>query len=761
MPIPPHRGIELPGLHAYAGQISVAAGDSIGFHVSSTASYSFKVCRVGPNADDPELDPVIHDAGDLFPPRSQPIHPGSYVAIERGLSQQDAASGFSIEIWIKPWGFGAAQTIVSQFDDHVGAGFALGIVPTGCIEFRYMESGVRSPALSLASAPLEPQQWVHVIVSVASKETNLFLNGDLVASTLGVMDRLPIAPMLIGAIAQGGQADHFLDADIVMPVLYGGSLTQPEAQARYAERGLRPPSNSRLLACWLLNEETGDRISDSSGNARHGRIINHGTWMIVGPAFDGSKVPRFLPSKFPYDPSFDASRGHGLRLASDDLVDCRWSECHKVEIPKNARSGIYVGRFEFMLDGQAIKYDTTFVVTRAPDRPHAKILVLCATNTWRAYASSPFARNVPGAAQWPRRAEPLPNSHPEAPAFNHYTTHRRGQPTYYAGLRMPWPSAAPDAFYAPDGAGFSHGPRLERCLHTWLDSQGYDFDVASDLDIHRNPELMGHYDVVIVNGHSEYWSAPALDGLESYLNKGGNLIVLSGNTMYWRVSFDDECTVMEQRKTLTPNDPDQAVENKHTAPGGSHGEQYHSQDGMRGGLWRFNDRSCSALIGLETGGWAFAEPGDFGVYRVTDETHFLFHVPEKIGLRVGDTFGHAPDGALPRAIGHEWDMTISTLELMTRNRPTDGELPPNPAGVHVLAQGVRVVPGKLDAYMDFFEGATESLNGLSAEMIYWARPQGGCVFNAGSVGASWVLGVDEVFGKLVRNVLYRFGVRPA
>ena len=71
------------------------------------------------------------------------------------------------------------------------------------------------------------------------------------------------------------------------------------------------------------------------------------------------------------------------------------------------------------------------------------------------------------------------------------------------------------------------------------------------------------------------------------------------------------------------------------------------------------------------------------------------------------------------------------------------------------------MPGRLDAYLDFFEGATQSLDGLSAEMVYWERPQGGRVFNAGAVGASWVLGADEAFGALLRNVLHHFGVEPA
>jgi hypothetical protein len=78
----------------------------------------------------------------------------------------------------------------------------------------------------------------------------------------------------------------------------------------------------------------------------------------------------------------------------------------------------------------------------------------------------------------------------------------------------------------------------------------------------------------------------------------------------------------------------------------------------------------------------------------------------------------------------------------------------------VIAQGIRERPGRLDAYLDYFSNLTESLGGLSAEMIYWERPQGGRVFHAGAVGSAWVVGSDPVFGRLLHNVLHHFGVRP-
>jgi hypothetical protein len=138
--------------------------------------------------------------------------------------------------------------------------------------------------------------------------------------------------------------------------------------------------------------------------------------------------------------------------------------------------------------------------------------------------------------------------------------------------------------------------------------------------------------------------------------------------------------------------------------------------------------------------------------------HFLFHTPLETGLGEGDTFGHGPGGSLPRAVGHEWDLTIATLRRVTTDVPADAVLPDPQAEIVVLADGIRPSPGRLDAYMDFFERPVESLEGLSAEMIYWERPNGGRVFNAGAVGAAWVLHVDPAFASLLANVLAHFGI---
>lgn len=98
---------------------------------------------------------------------------------------------------------------------------------------------------------------------------------------------------------------------------------------------------------------------------------------------------------------------------------------------------------------------------------------------------------------------------------------RGGQGTYHVGLRMPWPVAGPYVLYGGP-TRYSHLMRAERFLHSWLERTGYRFEVMADDDLHRHPERLRDHRVVVLNGHSEYWSLPMLQGLREFLGAGGS-----------------------------------------------------------------------------------------------------------------------------------------------------------------------------------------------------------------------------------------------
>ncbi len=734
-------------MHGYADADSVVAGRRIAFHLSSTVPHRAEIVRLGTRIDDPEGDEVVARLGE-FPAVPRAIHPGSYVHVARRI--RGTPRGLSLEVWIRPWAVERLAGVITQEDKQSDEGFALGIGPGGYVGF-FLGNGTGPDEVQVhrtAPGVVRPGVWQHVVAAWDGRTKTVWVDG----REVGRWDfagpfRTGRHPLRLGAMGEGGEAVRFLDADIALPVVRSRGLTATEVGARWADRARTVPRGGDVLAVWGFSEETGGRVADSGRHRRHGRIVNLATWMIGGPAFQ-AEVARFGD----YEPGTDPDRGHGLRLASDDLHDCRWPESFAWRVPSNARPGVYAVRLRYGEAGRDRLRHLTFLVRSAPGpgRPRPRLLVVCSTSTWRAYNGAPFG-------VWPDSLHAvigtggLPNAPGDPPAFCFYRPHAAGQGTYQLGRRMPWPAAEPYVLYGGP-TRYSHLMRAERHLHAWLDREGIPFDVAADVDLHRDPDLFRRYAAVVLNGHSEYWSVAALDGLRRYLGSGGNLAVLSGNSLFWRVSFDSRGEVMECRKVDAPGDQ---------LPGTRRGEAWHSQDGRRGGMLRECGYPGWDLVGLETLGWNNqSDPANFGPYRAVGVDHPLFHKPHPTGLGEDEAFGFASDGVTTLANGHEFDIRLSTLRALQREpSPPGAEVPADPPGIVLLARGV--IPwAKGGAAFDYFFRPIRPAWDQGGEMIWWERPAGGRVFHAGSIGSGWALYHDPKFQALFRNVLARFEVAP-
>ena len=735
--IPPHHEINLPGLHAYA-QKSIAAGEEIEFRVSSAVPYDFAVVKLGDDPENRDADPVLQSFVEKQP-QTQPIHPGSYLQVAKALPVERSLSQLTLECWVRPFQLAGWQGLVTQHDypEHCGIGLFLS---GGKIVFGTGSGGAYDASAFQQTKPglIKAHRWHHLVGSWDGKKKRIYVDGKLVADT-SFSD--PVRPgktaLRIGAYGQEGKAVNFYNGDVAMCAIYDRALNEDQIKKRFDDRGLSVPQNDRLLACWPFTEEKGKQVADASDFGRDGRIINRGTWMIGGPSFNASAINRHDSQ---YNPTTDEKRGHGLRLASDEIYNARWKVSHRFRIPPDAKSGVYAGRFDFKLKGKPMRYHTSFIVRRPESKPKAPLLVLVSSNTWLAYNSVPFPVNH-GKGLVNMGTGGLGNSHPGAPKYSFYSDHRNGQPTYKVGLKVPWPAGGPNKTYI--GGGYSHLLRGERFLHLWLDKHGYEYDVITDRDLDRNPEILKGYKAVLVNGHSEYWSARAYDGMDDYLKAGGAAVVMSGNTMFWRVSFDETGEVMECRKFGG------GIGGRKLA---KVGELYHSHDFKRGSLMRFCGYPAWKLVGLECIGWG---GGNFANYQVDLPDHFLFK-PALIGidLKKGEPFGFT--NTKKGAVGHEYDVRLSTLLRATKNPALKGLVEPEGIVTIASSQSNRNV-------LDFnAEGHRKRVGGEQtiAEIIYWERPEGGRVFHTGSIATAWAMYYDEPLSNLVRNVLHHFKVKP-
>ncbi len=348
--------------------------------------------------------------------------------------------------------------------------------------------------------------------------------------------------------------------------------------------------------------------------------------------------------------------------------------------------------------------------------------MLAATNTWAAY-SNPF---------------PAPG-----PEFNCYKPHLGSQPTFQIGMKMPMMAAGIyDQYQNP--IGYSHLVRAERFLHQWLDRSDYAYDVVTDLDLHRDPTVLAGYKVLVINGHSEYWSSESFTAVEQFLNAGNSVVSLSGNTMFWRVSFDPSGSVMECRKF----DGGQGFGGQIATVG----EIWHSHDGRRGGLMRECGFPAWQILGLDTAGFTNVYAYEFLPFSVSQSSHFLFNTPRAVGVSNADALGQATGGGLPLAVGHEYDARLVRL-LAGTTTPSGAVQPTEPPGISTLAQAVKS-NGVLDYWGQWATGAR-----ICSEIIYWERPAGtGIVFNIGTIAAGWALSKDVRLQNLMHNVMHRLGV---
>jgi hypothetical protein len=772
-PIPPHHAQSVEGVHAYTDRVSVTAGEVIRFPVSSTHPYELEVCRLGPDVDGPSRDQVLYSSGPM-PPAVQPIHPGSYLIAEAPLEAGTPLSALTLEVWIRRWRTVGRQAIISQFDAPDHCGFGLFVYEDGSVGLylghggRYVDEGLLRTAAGQLQMEDNPQglktvpdntpssvrsnRWHHVVARFDGTLDQIWIDGRLVSSRQhqGAV-RPGGARLRIGASGREGVSAEFLDADIALPTIYGRALAPAEIEARFTDRGLSRPAGPAILACWPLDEECGERAADTSPQGRHARIINQGTWMIGGPGFDAD-VARFSD----HDPARDRRRGHGLRLASDDLFDCRWKASHEFRLPDDARSGIYAGRIRFRLDGEERLYHTVFIVKKAAGRRRAPTAFVCSTNTWKAYAATPFSPTWKGIKKSIGN-NGFANSPGDPPAFGFYRPHRAGQGTYQMGFRMPWPIVGPYTLMGPEEWDYSHLCRQDRFTQVWLETQGYDHDVLSDTDLHLDPKALDGYRVLFVVGHSEYWSFEAMEAVSRFLDRGGCAIVLSGNTAFWRVSFNADASIVECRKGDAPGAQVRAQRR---------GEMWHSHDGRRGGMARECGFPAWRLFGLEYFSLVGVGVPGVGPYKVRDAGHFLFRRPRDLKLRDGDPIGGTPGLRLPQPIGHEGDARVSTIAKFLVEVPPDGGAQPglDPAGITVLADGyadARTVAFAWDYFQRPIAAGKSPPISVAAEMIYWERPSGGRVFHAGSINAGSTLARDANWAGLLHNVLDHFGVTRA
>ncbi|QQZ30543.1 hypothetical protein HMY34_18270 [Thiothrix subterranea] len=303
--------------------------------------------------------------------------------------------------------------------------------------------------------------------------------------------------------------------------------------------------------------------------------------------------------------------------SANSYNDLNWGSAYNVGIPSHLTSGIYELNFKNDLGN----YSEFVAIKSAQPGSHSKVLVLDSLPTKIAYSP------IGGKSMY---------------GFNSIN------------------GASPEvSMERPTGRGqwTEH-----REFVKWLDQQGVSYEAASMMDLHRDPALLSHYNLVILVGHNEYWSKEMRDNWDNYLAAGGNAAIFSGNTMWWQVRFsaDNKHMICYKNANNDPlkSDNSRVTTNWFTSPVN-------------------RPENLSTGVSFRHGGYANYTEGANRHYlnegfTVTDASHWAF---EGTGLSNQGVFGH-------KTVGYEVD---GALFKMVNGKPVVTGEDGTPTNFQILA----------------------------------------------------------------------------
>ena len=241
-----------------------------------------------------------------------------------------------------------------------------------------------------------------------------------------------------------------------------------------------------------------------------------------------------------------------------DRNGCGWPVAASVKVGADWRSGYY----DIVLTDAAGEEAHHFVCVRAAaDAPGAKMVLVLTTNTLHAYnywggrsaycdvgalmerrLKLPEAMaNCLGVLSTQRPFPPLLLA-PPADIPRLVNLRKRGfEEPSWAGADPAWSREHRQSPY--DGsAGYLH--KWEHKFVAWAEGEGIELDYLTDRDLETDPAALAPYGVVVLVGHSEYWSGPQRERIDAFVEAGGRLAIFSGNTAFWKVRWEDEGKTM-------------------------------------------------------------------------------------------------------------------------------------------------------------------------------------------------------------------------
>ncbi len=738
-------------LMGYSDQWSVHPGASIRFMISSDfPNYEAAIVRLihgDENPAGPGFKEEVIEAPRQHTGRKQIAYAGSYILVENH-SVLESLDSFTIQTWIYPTlpGKGQPQGIVSRWSQADKRGYALHIGEAGDLELWLGDGSGQIECVRTGKA-FHAQRWYFVAAAydASRHKVNLYqlpLTNwplDESASTTEATVKLDHiaanqSPLLIAAAYPEAVGENRMvgretfNGKIDHPRIFARALNPAEIELLRQEADPNSVAGNALIAAWdFAADISSAKVSDSGPHGLHGIAVNMPMRAVTGhnwtaTAFDFKQAP---------------TQYGAIAFHEDDLEDARWDVDFAWQVPAGLKSGVYAARLR---SGELEDY-IPFIVRPPKGTAAAPVLYLLPTMTYLAYANDrarAYPEHAAGLSDRQLSLDPLDHYLVEHPEFSAsiYDIHPDKSGICYSSRLRPIVSIRPRYKYWV--VTTSRHFAADLYLIDWMEQKGFQYDVATDEDLHFEGEaLLSKYPVIVTGTHPEYWTTPMLTALESYLANGGKLMYLGGNGFYWVTSVDPERPhIIEVRRGIG------GTRAWNSAPG----EAYHSTTGEMGGLWRHRGKAPNQLVGIgfTAQGWNGRAPG---YTRQPDSFNeraaFIFE-----GVAADETIGDF-GLVLGGAAGDELDRADSKLGT--------------PAHTLVLASSSGHNRFVLPVIEDWTEISAALMLGkistVRADMVYFETPNNGAVFATGSItwcGSLSHNGYNNNVSRITENVLKKF-----
>lgn len=756
-------------LHGYTDRLSVKAGETLTAHISGEGGATVRAHFVrlvhgdenpiGPGFIERELE---HPVNREWPLHKRYVQQGNYLTVADAGNPLDLSRGsFTLHAFVRAnLPTAGRQVLLGRWDLSALKGAALGLNAAGHLEF-WCGDGERVDAVT-AELPLLAQLWYFVAASFDAATGTATLHQvkaiNRYNSLLG-----PVVPLQAdshvrmalrcqpaaceGGFLVAGAHEHNSARGAFVAQCFNGKIDRPGVLEGAASRelinamarGELPPKDA-IRAHWdttagYTPDGIGDEVPDIGPHGLHALGFNRPVRGQTGWNWNGrDDCFRLNPSVY-----------GGIEFHDDALSDCRWPVSFEIPIPADLKSGCHAVRLRA---GEGAPGEENFAEEYLPffvrpASPKAAICMLMPTASYLAYANAQLAFEIPIVqsitAVVPVFTQVDVDYQKNGLEFglSTYEHHRDGAGVCMSSARRPIINMRPKSRMG--GVAWPWQFPADLSIVAWLEHMGYEYDMLTDDDLHREGlAALKPYQVVINGTHAEYYSERMLDATEDYLAQGGRVMYLSGNGYYWVVGWrESEPWLMEVRKLEAGSRAWQARP----------GEHYLACTGERSGLWRHRGRAPQKIVGT-----GFASEGmDESVpyRRMPDSWHksvaWIFEGVQ--GELIGE-FGLAGNGAAGVEIDR-YDLTLGT--------------PPHArilASSEQFSDNYPLVQEEI-MYNHPGMGGTQH-PGVRCDMVYFTTPNHGAVFAPSSIAWGQALpcmNFDNNVSHVMKNVLDAFA-RP-